>query len=171
MDVSGSIEPGADFVDAIERAIASSGVVLVMIGSEWLRCTDGAGRRRLDDPGDFIRLETATALGRGARVIPVLVEGARMPRPDELPADLRPLARIASGGELSRIMLALKSVVHADNPGVTLVFDEVEDLSWNSGKAHCESLGGYLTVITSEPEAAFIAGLCDGRYMYLGHGS
>jgi DNA repair protein RecN (Recombination protein N) len=45
------------------------------------------------------------------------------PNPGE---ELRPLARIASGGELSRIMLALNSVVHADSPGVTLVFDEVD---------------------------------------------
>jgi len=45
------------------------------------------------------------------------------PNPGE---ELRPLARIASGGELSRIMLALKSVVHGDAPGVTLVFDEVD---------------------------------------------
>ena len=49
-----------------------------------------------------------------------------------------------------------------------LVFDEVEDLSWSGGKTHCESLGGYLTVVTSEAEAAFIAGLCDGRYLFLG---
>jgi DNA repair protein RecN (Recombination protein N) len=40
--------------------------------------------------------------------------------------DLRPLARIASGGELSRIMLGLKSVVRSDRPGLTLVFDEVD---------------------------------------------
>jgi DNA repair protein RecN (Recombination protein N) len=45
------------------------------------------------------------------------------PNPGE---ELRPLARVASGGELSRIMLALKSVVHGDTPGVTLVFDEVD---------------------------------------------
>jgi DNA repair protein RecN (Recombination protein N) len=45
------------------------------------------------------------------------------PNPGE---ELRPLARVASGGELSRIMLALKSVVHAATPGVTLVFDEVD---------------------------------------------
>jgi DNA repair protein RecN (Recombination protein N) len=45
------------------------------------------------------------------------------PNPGE---ELRPLARIASGGELSRIMLALKSVVHGDSPGVTMVFDEVD---------------------------------------------
>jgi DNA repair protein RecN (Recombination protein N) len=40
--------------------------------------------------------------------------------------DLRSLARIASGGELSRIMLGLKSVVRSDRPGLTLVFDEVD---------------------------------------------
>ena len=45
------------------------------------------------------------------------------PNPGE---ELRPLARIASGGELSRLMLALKSVVGRDAPGLTLVFDEVD---------------------------------------------
>jgi DNA repair protein RecN (Recombination protein N) len=45
------------------------------------------------------------------------------PNPGE---DLRPLARIASGGELSRILLALKSVASLDQPGKTLVFDEVD---------------------------------------------
>jgi DNA repair protein RecN (Recombination protein N) len=45
------------------------------------------------------------------------------PNPGE---ELRPLARIASGGELSRIMLGLKSVVRSDAPGLTLVFDEVD---------------------------------------------
>ncbi|HEV7498731.1 MAG TPA: DNA repair protein RecN, partial [Vicinamibacteria bacterium] len=45
------------------------------------------------------------------------------PNPGE---DLRPLARIASGGELSRILLALKSVASLDARGKTLVFDEVD---------------------------------------------
>jgi DNA repair protein RecN (Recombination protein N) len=45
------------------------------------------------------------------------------PNPGE---ELRPLARIASGGELSRLMLALKSVAGDDAPGLTLVFDEVD---------------------------------------------
>jgi hypothetical protein len=47
----------------------------------------------MDDPGDFVRLEIEAALTRGVRVIPVLVDGARMPRPDQLPAGLAPLAR------------------------------------------------------------------------------
>ena len=45
------------------------------------------------------------------------------PNPGE---DLRPLARIASGGELSRIMLALKTLATTDAPGKTLIFDEVD---------------------------------------------
>jgi len=45
------------------------------------------------------------------------------PNPGE---DLRPLARIASGGELSRVMLALKTLATTDEPGKTLIFDEVD---------------------------------------------
>src|SRR5574341_1955028 len=92
MDVEG-IEAGADFVEAIEGAVGSCDVLLAMIGKEWLRCTDRSGRRRLDDPHDFIRLETAAAFRRKVRVIPVLVEDADIPGPDDLPEDLKPLAR------------------------------------------------------------------------------
>jgi DNA repair protein RecN (Recombination protein N) len=45
------------------------------------------------------------------------------PNPGE---DVKPLARIASGGELSRIMLALKTLASTDEPGKTLIFDEVD---------------------------------------------
>src|ERR1700687_4949301 len=91
MDVQG-IEPGVDFVDAIERALGSCEIVIVLIGKDWL-AADSAGRRRLDDPNDFVRVETATALARGIRVVPVLVEGAVMPRGDSLPTELLPLVR------------------------------------------------------------------------------
>jgi hypothetical protein len=91
MDVEG-IEPGADFFEAIERAVGSCEALIVMIGNEWL-ATDSAGHRRLDDPADFVRLETATALARGIRVVPVLVDGAVMPRADQLPKELAPLTR------------------------------------------------------------------------------
>jgi hypothetical protein len=91
MDVQG-IEPGVDFVDAIERALGSCEILIVLIGKDWL-AADKAGRRRLDDPNDFVRVETATALGRGIRVVPVLVEGAEMPRGDSLPTELLPLVR------------------------------------------------------------------------------
>jgi len=92
MDVS-AIEPGVDFVDAIDRAVGSCAVLLVVIGRQWLEATDAAGRRRLDDTRDFIRLEVGTALKRNIRVVPVLVQNAPMPGEDELPDDLKLLAR------------------------------------------------------------------------------
>ncbi|WP_051301925.1 TIR domain-containing protein [Sedimenticola selenatireducens] len=92
MDVEG-IAPGTDFVDAIERAVTSCKVLIVLIGNEWTGIVDGSGRRRLDDPNDFIRLETSTALKRDIRVVPVLLEGAQMPRVDELPDELSSLSR------------------------------------------------------------------------------
>jgi hypothetical protein len=68
-------------------------VLLAVIGDRWFAAADEDGRRRLDDPGDFVRLEIEAALARGVRVIPVLVDGARVPRPDQLPPSLAALAR------------------------------------------------------------------------------
>lgn len=89
-----TIEPGVDFVEAIDRALQSCGILLAVIGPRWVGMPDAAGKRRLDDANDYTRLEIATALQReGVRVIPVLVEGAQMPGSDELPDDLKLLAR------------------------------------------------------------------------------
>ena len=89
-----TIQPGMDFVDVINHALQSCGVLLAVIGPRWISAQDSAGQRRLDNPDDFTRLEIATALKRNdVRVIPVLVEGAQMPEPDDLPEDLRALAR------------------------------------------------------------------------------
>ncbi len=92
MDVS-AIEPGVDFVETIDLAVGSCAVLLVIIGRKWLDCSDAAGRRRLDDTADFIRLEVGTALKRNIRVIPVLVQDADMPGEADLPEDLKLLAR------------------------------------------------------------------------------
>jgi hypothetical protein len=88
-----SIELGDDFVEAITTAVGSCDVLLVLIGDRWLTVTGQDGRRRLDNLDDFVRLEIEAALARDVRVIPILVEGARMPRADELPASLCKLAR------------------------------------------------------------------------------
>jgi hypothetical protein len=85
-----SIEPGDDFAEVISDAVSSCAVLLAVIGDRWLAAADEDGRR-LDDPGDFVRLEIEAALTRGVRVIPVLVGGARMPRPAQLPPSLAPL--------------------------------------------------------------------------------
>jgi hypothetical protein len=91
MDVAG-IAPGRDFRKAIEESVATCGALLAVVGPAWSSVRDAEGKRRLDDPADFVRLEVANALTRDVSVIPVLVRGAKMPRADELPADLRELA-------------------------------------------------------------------------------
>jgi hypothetical protein len=88
-----SIQPGDDFVEVIATAVGSCDVLLALIGAEWLTITDEHGQRRLDNPDDFVRLEIEAALTRGVRVIPILLDGARMPRADELPASLAKLVR------------------------------------------------------------------------------
>jgi len=87
------IAAGDDFVEAIRRSVESSTVVLVVVGPRWLAATDSAGRRRLDDPGDFVRLEIELALAARVAVVPVLVEGATMPQASELPPTLAAFAR------------------------------------------------------------------------------
>ena len=88
-----SIELGDDFVQVITRAVGSCDVLLALIGEQWLTITDAQGQRRLNDPDDFVRLEIEAALTRDVRIIPILIDGARMPNADELPAGLASLAR------------------------------------------------------------------------------
>jgi hypothetical protein len=64
-----------------------------LIGREWLTITDETGKRRIDNPQDFVRLEIEAALTRKVRVIPILIEDARMPRADQLPPGLAELER------------------------------------------------------------------------------
>lgn len=88
-----TILPGDDFVVSIQNALRKCDILLVVIGKNWLNMTDMKGRRRLDDPDDFVRIEIATALERKIQVIPVLFDGTPMPQPEELPADLALLYR------------------------------------------------------------------------------
>ena len=90
MDVD-SIDPGSDFVEKIEQAIGSSAVVLVLIGRDW--ASRRRGKRLFDDPADFVRMETESALRSGVPVVPILIERARMPEPKDLPESLRPITR------------------------------------------------------------------------------
>ena len=92
MDVD-TIDPGVDFVEAVEEVVSACDVLIAVIGSRWLTSSDRTGKRRLDIAEDLVRLEIATALKRGIRVVPVLVEGATMPEVGELPDDLKALVR------------------------------------------------------------------------------
>jgi TIR domain len=84
---------GANLVTAIEENVAQAKVLVAIIGPNWLKARDAEGKRRLNDPDDFVRLEINAALHRNIPVIPVLVDGASPPRVEELPDDLKILAR------------------------------------------------------------------------------
>ena len=88
-----NIPLGVDFVDYLDEQIKLSTALLAIIGPTWLTVTDAQGRRRIDDPNDFVRLEVASALRQGIPVVPVLVRGAVMPSALDLPDDLQKLAR------------------------------------------------------------------------------
>ena len=128
MDVD-SIAFGLDFTQAITEAVSRCEILLALIGREWAAVTDGRGRRRIDDPEDFVRVEIEAALQRDIRVVPVLVEGAELPEAGDLPPGLRPLVRRQAlvlshagfGAEVSRLIAAIDQVLgtgpgRADQP-------------------------------------------------------
>jgi uncharacterized membrane protein YhaH (DUF805 family) len=92
MDIDG-IEPGVDFVKALDEQIAQCSAFIAVISPAWMDLKNSDGQRRLDQPNDSVRIEIESALTRDIRVIPVLVDGARMPTAEELPDSLKPLAR------------------------------------------------------------------------------
>lgn len=92
MDVDG-LEPGMDFHDVLNERVSACDALIAVIGRNWSDVRDADGRRRLEEPDDFVRIEVAAGLSRNVRVIPVLVDGARMPTAEELPEDLKLLAR------------------------------------------------------------------------------
>src|SRR5271165_46551 len=118
MDVD-SVGLGEDFVKAIEETVGSCDVLIAVIGAHWLTSTDEQGGRRLDNPEDFVRMEIATALRRDIRVIPVLVDGASMPRSTDLPDDLKGLVRrnalqisqTSFSGDCQRLVAAISQVL------------------------------------------------------------
>jgi hypothetical protein len=92
MDID--LPPGIDFVERIRQAVGACHVLLVIVGPHWATLKAEEGTPRLADPDDFVRLEVESALRRpDLTVIPVLVAGARMPEPEDLPEGIRPLAR------------------------------------------------------------------------------
>ena len=88
-----NIPVGMDFEAHLKSQVEACDVMLAIIGPRWLDSKDELGQRRLDNPEDFVAIELAAALDRKIPVIPVLVDGARMPKASDLPDSLNPLAR------------------------------------------------------------------------------
>ena len=90
MDVD-TMKPGLNFAKQLDEQVAKCDVVLTVIGPGWLNATDEKGRRKIDLPRDYVRIELASALKRDIPVIPLLVNGATLPTEEELPDELKAL--------------------------------------------------------------------------------
>jgi hypothetical protein len=86
-----TLQPGQDFAEAIHEKVAFCDALVVVIGPRWLDSRTTDGRRRLDEPDDWVRLEIASALREDIAVIPALVNGAALPSARQLPAPIAPL--------------------------------------------------------------------------------
>lgn len=121
MDID--MEPGVDFVERITEVVSGCVALIVVMGPGWATVTDEDGTRRIEDPDDFVRLEVETGLRNGVHVIPALVHGARMPRRESLPPELRSLARRNAlemsdgrwGYDVGRLLTALDERVTDEN--------------------------------------------------------
>jgi TIR domain len=91
MDVD-TIPLGANFAMVVHNEVAKCEILLAVIGPHWLDARGDAGNRRLDDPHDFVRVEIGAALQRNIPVIPILLDGAKVPKADQLPKDLEQLS-------------------------------------------------------------------------------
>ncbi|MEU6630125.1 toll/interleukin-1 receptor domain-containing protein [Streptomyces parvus] len=92
---SESIPPGADFAEVLGSQAAACKLMCVLIGPEWLDARNEDGVRLLDRDHDWVRVEIATALRAGNRVVPVLLGDATMlPDASELPAEIAELGRL-----------------------------------------------------------------------------
>lgn len=88
------IAVGEDFEHRIRRTLAEATHVFVLIGPQWAGPAGAQGRTRIFEPEDVVRLEARLALASGLRVVPILIDDTRVPRPAELPEDLAPLTRL-----------------------------------------------------------------------------
>ena len=93
LDVDG-IAPGENFETKIQDTLAQVSHVFLLIGTQWAGPIGPSGRTRVFDDDDMVRRETRLALASNARVVPILIDDARMPRPGDIPADLKTLPSI-----------------------------------------------------------------------------
>jgi formylglycine-generating enzyme required for sulfatase activity len=93
LDVHG-IDGGANWLQTLERQVAASHAMVVLIGKDWADLKDERGNRRLDDPNDKVRFEISQALLRNLPIVPISIDGAPVPKQHQLPDNLMQLTLI-----------------------------------------------------------------------------
>jgi hypothetical protein len=124
MDIGG-IPYGADFREHIQGVFAGASVLIAVIGPEWLGQSAG-GDTRIQQRVDPVRVEIQTALNQNIFLLPVLVDGAKMPAAEDFPANIRPLAyrnalRVDSGSDfhfhMERLIASVDQVLGIERDG------------------------------------------------------
>lgn len=112
-----SVPFGSDFRKSIDDALKDTDIFIAVVGPNW-RGIDKVGKAKINDESDLVRIEVETALKRKIPVVPVLVGGATMPQPVELPDSLRDFSfRNAAGIDSGRnfdadVMRLIRSMDH-----------------------------------------------------------
>ncbi|MDJ0703482.1 MAG: toll/interleukin-1 receptor domain-containing protein [Leptolyngbyaceae cyanobacterium MO_188.B28] len=86
-----SIPLGVNFREYLDQEVGRCKVLVAVIGPTWLTVVGADGKRRLESPEDFVRIEIESALRRKIPVIPLFVNNAAMPNKAELPGELKAL--------------------------------------------------------------------------------
>ncbi|MEU2506398.1 toll/interleukin-1 receptor domain-containing protein [Streptomyces sp. NPDC007863] len=145
-----SIPPGADFAEILRRQAAECELMCVLIGPGWLDARGEDGVRLLDRAHDWVRLEIATALRAGNRVVPVLLGDATMlPDASALPAEITELGRL----QFLRVPETHlpDGLAHLGDAVADLLSDSDSDSDSDSGSAVAAGRG---TEPPSDPEPA-----------------
>ena len=173
MDVD-NIAPGLDFVEELDRQVGTCRALIVIIGKNWLDARNAKGERRLDNPQDFVRIELESALKRDVRIIPVLVDGATMPAPVDLPESLQRLARrnamelthVRFGSDVQQLEKTLRNVLDGSAESTAAVAASVASsfrLKTRSGLS--PSSRRYLILIAAG--ASIVLGALAATYLML----
>jgi hypothetical protein len=72
-----NLEPAEQWPQQLQAEVGGTSVMLVLVGDGWLTAQDPYGRRRIDVDDDWVRLEVATALRAGGKVLPILINDAK----------------------------------------------------------------------------------------------
>jgi TIR domain len=143
MDVDG-IPLGVDFHKRLNDEVARCDVLIAAIGNRWIDLADENGERRIDNPLDFVRIEISAALRRDIPLIPLLLDGAKIPNPQYLPDDMKGLA-FRNGLDVSHATFHsdLDRLVHE----LRQISRNLDEINWNAG-------AGLLSQVQVVPEFA-----------------
>lgn len=153
-----TLEAGLNFDQSIAKALSESQVLLAMIGPHWLKVSDSKGVSRIQKPEDWVRKEISEALKRGLRVIPILVNGAKMPDADELPEDLKELSlkhaqEVSSSrwnydvGELIKVLERIVSRKTDPQPRKESIFKVLNNPQNPKRKNYLRAFGGLILLL------------------------